>query len=44
MNKKENVIDAWILIEQLSEGSIKGKDKNLRRFDREKKDWDKYFR
>ena len=44
MNKKENIIDAWILIEQLSEGSIKGKDKNLRRFDEEKKDWYNYFR
>lgn len=29
MNKKENILDAWITIEQLSEGSINKKDKSL---------------
>lgn len=27
-NQKNNILDAWILIEQLSEGDIKLKDKN----------------
>jgi len=30
MNQKNNILDAWILIEQLSEGDIKLKDKRLR--------------
>ncbi len=29
MNKKENILDSWITIEQLSEGSINKKDKSL---------------
>lgn len=32
MNKKDDILDAWITIEQLSEGSIKKRDKNLRIF------------
>ena len=29
MNTKENILKAWITIEQLSEGSIKKKDESL---------------
>jgi len=32
MNNKNDVLDAWIMIEQLSEGSIKKNDKKLRAF------------
>lgn len=33
MNKKTDILDAWITIEQLSEGSIKKNDQQLRPFD-----------
>lgn len=39
MNKKEDILNAWITIEQLSEGSINKKDKNLKRIHTEPNDW-----
>ncbi|MDK2905133.1 MAG: hypothetical protein PWR12_1209, partial [Eubacteriaceae bacterium] len=43
MNKKENILDAWITIEQLSEGSINKKDKNLEVLDTETDDFKMQF-
>lgn len=43
MNKKENVLNAWITIEQLSEGTINKKDKWLKQIDIEPNDWFTFF-
>lgn len=43
MNKKENILDAWITIEQLSEGSIDKADKNLKRIFDKPDDWHEFF-
>lgn len=43
MNKKEDIIDAWIIIEQLSEGSIKKDDKHLKALDTIEKNWKQFF-
>ncbi|WP_279257340.1 AAA domain-containing protein [Enterococcus faecalis] len=32
MNKKENILDSWIILEQLTEGNINRKNKNLKDF------------
>lgn len=43
MNKKEDIIDAWIIIEQLSEGSIKKDDKYLKALDSMENNWNQFF-
>ncbi|MCK2158356.1 ATP-binding protein [Exiguobacterium sp. 17-1] len=45
MNKRENILDAWITIEQLSEGSINKRDKSLTPLYTYKKveDWKMFF-
>ena len=30
MNTKENILEAWIMVEHLSEGDIRLKDKNIK--------------
>ena len=37
-NNKKNILDAWIIVEQLSEGSIK-KDQNIITFDKQSQDF-----
>lgn len=43
MNDKRDILDAWITIEQLSEGSIKKTDKKLRAFHANEEFFDKLF-
>lgn len=43
MNKKEDVLNAWITIEQLSEGTINKKEKWLKQIDIEPNDWFTFF-
>jgi len=43
MNKKEDVLNAWITIEQLSEGSIKKNDIKFKSFDETKNDYHSLF-
>ena len=43
MNKKEDILDAWITIEQLSEGSIDKSDKSLKRIFDKPDDWYEYY-
>ena len=43
MNKREDILNAWITIEQLCEGSINKKDKLLERLDTTEDDWEKFF-
>jgi superfamily I DNA and/or RNA helicase len=43
MNKKEDILNAWITIEQLSEGSINKKDKLLKSLHTMEDNWRKYF-
>lgn len=43
MNRKEDILNAWIVVEQLSEGSINKKDKTLRPLRTETNDWYKFF-
>lgn len=43
MNKKENILDAWITIEQLSEGSIDKADKNLKKVFDKPDDWQEFY-
>ncbi|CAG9623147.1 AAA domain-containing protein [Sutcliffiella rhizosphaerae] len=43
MNRKEDILNAWITIEQLSEGSINKKDKSLKTIKRMEEEWDKFF-
>lgn len=43
MNKKDNILNAWIMIEQLSEGSIDKKDKKLKILDTKATDWFMFF-
>ncbi|WP_329380747.1 AAA domain-containing protein [Anaerofustis sp. HA2171] len=38
VNNKKNILDAWIIVEQLSEGSIK-KDQNIITFDKQSQDF-----
>lgn len=45
LNKKNNILDAWILIERLSEGNIKLNESNLKKISEEKFiDFDEVFR
>lgn len=44
MNEKENILNAWIMVEKLSEGSINLKDQGMRTFDEQVSDWEKMFR
>lgn len=43
MNKRKDILNAWITIEQLSEGSINRKDKSLKLLHTMKEDWNKFF-
>lgn len=49
MNKRENILNAWIMMEQLSEGSISKTDKAMKTLDMEAKggltkfDWRSFF-
>lgn len=43
MNKKENILNAWITIEQLSEGSIDKKDKKLKTLPTKPNEWFNFF-
>ena len=42
-NKKENILNSWIVIEQLSEGSIKKNDKKFKLFDEKTNDFQALF-
>jgi adenylate kinase family enzyme len=43
MNKRNDILNAWITIEQLSEGSIKRKDNSLELLHTMEEDWNKFF-
>jgi hypothetical protein len=43
VNKREDILNAWITIEQLSEGSINKKDKLLKPLHTKEEDWKKFF-
>ncbi|WP_018750370.1 AAA domain-containing protein [Paenibacillus sanguinis] len=43
MNKREDILNAWITIEQLSEGSINRKEKSLKLLHTIEEDWNKFF-
>jgi superfamily I DNA and/or RNA helicase len=43
MNKKEDILNAWITIEQLSEGSINKKDISLKPLYTMEENWQKFF-
>ncbi|MDY0407116.1 AAA domain-containing protein [Virgibacillus sp. 179-BFC.A HS] len=43
MNERKDILNAWITIEQLSEGSINKKDKSLKRLYAAEEDWNKFF-
>ncbi|MGG1757501.1 AAA domain-containing protein [Bacillus velezensis] len=43
MNGRKDILNAWITIEQLSEGSINKKDKALKPLYTVEKDWNKFF-
>ncbi|MGE9879529.1 AAA domain-containing protein [Bacillus velezensis] len=43
MNGRKDILNAWITIEQLSEGSINKKDKALKTLHAVEKDWSKFF-
>lgn len=43
VNKNHNVLDAWITVEQLSEGSISRKDKSYNLLYRPEQDWKQFF-
>ncbi|MCX2883433.1 AAA domain-containing protein [Bacillus velezensis] len=43
MNGRKDILNAWITIEQLSEGSINKKDKALKPLHTVEEDWNKFF-
>ena len=43
MSKKENILNAWIKVEQLSEGNINLKEKNIHEYNLKNIDWKHYF-
>lgn len=43
MNERKDILNAWITIEQLSEGSINKRDKSLKRLYTAEEDWNKFF-
>ncbi|MCO7124604.1 AAA domain-containing protein [Sporolactobacillus shoreicorticis] len=43
MNRKEDILNAWIVVEQLSEGSINKRDKELNPLKTETNDWATFF-
>ncbi|MCR8855196.1 AAA domain-containing protein [Lysinibacillus fusiformis] len=43
MNKSKDILNAWITIEQLSEGSINKKDKSLKPLHTKEEDYKKFF-
>ncbi|KAF6621543.1 putative nucleic acid-binding Zn-ribbon protein [Paenibacillus jamilae] len=43
MNKRQDILNAWITIEQLSEGSINRKDKSLKLIHTMEEDWNQFF-
>ena len=44
MNTKENILDAWIVVENLSEGSIEPGEQGMMTLDRETENWEDHFR
>lgn len=44
MNTKENILDAWILVENLSEGSVEPGEQGMMTLDRETENWEEHFR
>ena len=44
MNTKENILDAWIVVENLSEGSIDTGEQGMMTLDRETENWEEDFR
>lgn len=43
MNRRDDILDAWITIEQLSEGSVNKKDRLLQSLHVMEEDWKKFF-
>ncbi|MFB4159265.1 AAA domain-containing protein [Geomicrobium sp. JSM 1781026] len=43
MNRRNDILDAWIMIEQLSEGSINKKDSSLVPLRTQEEDWHSFF-
>ncbi|GGE54994.1 ATPase [Pullulanibacillus camelliae] len=43
MNRRKDILNAWITMEQLSEGSINKKDKSLKPLHTVDEDWNKFF-
>ncbi|MFP8644647.1 AAA domain-containing protein [Priestia aryabhattai] len=43
MNARKDILNAWITIEQLSEGSINKQDKSLKPLHTVEEDWNKFF-
>ncbi|KMM37208.1 DEAD/DEAH box helicase [Guptibacillus hwajinpoensis] len=43
MNRRKDILNAWITIEQLSEGSINKKDKSLKSIHIKEEDWNEFF-
>ena len=44
MNTKENILDAWIVVENLSEGSVDPGEQGMMTLDRETENWEEHFR
>lgn len=44
MNTKENILDAWIVVENLSEGSVEPGEQGMMTPDRETENWEEHFR
>ncbi|WP_010304984.1 hypothetical protein [Kurthia senegalensis] len=43
MNKREDILDAWITIEKLSEGTINKRDTNFDTIDEPMDDWKQFL-
>lgn len=43
MNQKQQILDAWITVEHLSEGDIDLRDKKLRKLEKVPQDWEQFF-
>ena len=43
ISKKEDILNAWIKVEQLSEGNINLKEKNIHEYNLKNIDWKHYF-
>lgn len=44
MNIKENILDAWIVVEKLSEGSIDPREPGMMTLEGEIENWEEHFR